>query len=434
MRRLLFATLVLALLAAADHRAATPATLAVAGRANANVSMASAGRVVVAVWSAATAAGPADIFSATSRDGGISFAAPVRVNQTPGDARVNGEQPPRVAIRERTGQSPEIAVVWTAKGTTGTKLLQAISADGGSTFGPSRTVADTDTAGNRGWEGLGVGPRGRFFSVWLDHRRLAQNETRVAGQHQHNAGSPMPAAKSDGKTDGVAMAQLSQLYVAALDGTTAPVAVTGGVCYCCKTAIVSGGADALYVAWRHVYPGNLRDIAFAASRDGGRTFSAPVRVSEDKWHLEGCPDDGPAMVTDARGRIHIVWPTVVNENGGPVKVLFYASSADGKVFGPRQRIPAFDSAQAAQANHPQLAIDGRGRLLATWDEMRSGTRRVMTALGTADAAGRVTFARGTALAEVGSYPVVVPTPAGWLVAWTTGAPDQSVIRLATIGS
>src|SRR5205085_10437805 len=107
----------------------------------------------------------------------------------------------------------------------------------------------------------------------------------------------------------VAMAQLSQLYVAPLDGSIAPIAVTGGVCYCCKTAIAASGTTSLYVAWRHVYPGNMRDIAFAASRDGGRTFSPPIRVSEDKWQLDGCPDDGPSMAVDTRRQIHGVWPS-----------------------------------------------------------------------------------------------------------------------------
>ena len=43
-----------------------------------------------------------------------TFAQPVRVNSTPGDARVNGEQPPRVALASRKGD-PEIVVIWTAK-------------------------------------------------------------------------------------------------------------------------------------------------------------------------------------------------------------------------------------------------------------------------------------------------------------------------------
>ena len=67
----------------------------------------------------------------------------------------------------------------------------------------------------------------------------------------------------------------------------------------------------LVSAWRHVYEGNLRDIAFTESRDGGATFAKPARVSEDGWAINGCPDDGPALAADAAGGVHIAWPTVI---------------------------------------------------------------------------------------------------------------------------
>src|SRR5262249_9803663 len=152
------------------------------------------------------------------------------------------------------------------------------------------TVGDSDAAGNRGWHNAVADGKGGVYTVWLDHRELARDEGMATSHHEHAGGS---------KPDGVAMAQKSKLFVASLDGAVPPHAVTGGVCYCCKTALAVGGDGAVYAAWRHVYPGNLRDIAFAASRDGGRTFSAPVRVSEDRWMLEGCPDDGPAIAIDA---------------------------------------------------------------------------------------------------------------------------------------
>lgn len=412
-----------------NHAAVAPGvTLGVAGRANANVSLAAQGRFVQAVWSAALAGGDTDIFAATSRDGGQTFSAPVRVNTKPGDARVNGEQPPRVALRARAGGLPEIAVVWTTKASAGTVLLSATSTDGGRTFGRSAVVPGSDAAGNRGWEGLGVGPDGRFLSVWLDHRRLANPQQQaMAGEHHHGDGAAaLPAAAPK---DGVAMAQLSQLYLASLDGTLAARGITGGVCYCCKTAIAAGSGNSLYLAWRHVYPNNMRDIAFTVSRDGGKTFSAPVRVSEDKWQLEGCPDDGPSMSVDAQGVVHVVWPSVVTENGGPVKALFHAMTRDGKVFTPRVRIPT-----QGMANHPQLAIDTKGSLLVTWDESGSGTRTLAHAVGLLNG-GQVRFTRGVAEKTVGTYPVLAATAPGlWLRAWTTGDPASSRIMVSPISA
>jgi hypothetical protein len=48
----------------------------------------------------------------------------------------------------------------------------------------------------------------------------------------------------------------------------------------------------------------MRDIAFAKSSDGGRRFGPLVKVSEDNWELNGCPEDGPAMAADGAGVIH----------------------------------------------------------------------------------------------------------------------------------
>src|SRR6185295_8943795 len=149
-------------------------------------------------------------------------------------------------------------------------------------------------------------------------------------------------------------AQCSKLFIGSLDGSLAPRALTAGVCYCCKTAVVTAG-DAIYAAWRHVYPGNVRDMAFTLSRDGGKTFAPPLRVSEDKWELEGCPDDGPAMAVDAQGVVHVVWPTLVTEGGTQTIALFHALSGDGRRFSARQRIPS-----QGVPHHPQVALAGDG--------------------------------------------------------------------------
>ena len=126
----------------------------------------------------------------------------------------------------------------------------------------------------------------------------------------------------------------------------------------------------LVAAWRHVYPGDLRDIAFAISRDGGRSFSAPSRVSEDGWAINGCPDDGPALVVDAGGVTHIVWPTVI-AGDEPVGALFYASTRDGQRFTPRVRIPTLGSPKPM---HPQMALAADGTLVVAWDELIDGRR------------------------------------------------------------
>lgn len=134
-----------------DERATTGngVTLAVPGRSNATPSVATDDDLVAIVWSASLASGTTDIFLAVSHDGGRTFGAPVRVNDVDGDARVNGEQPPRVTIHP--SNPPTITVVWTTKGAAGTKLVQARSNNGGRSFARATTVPGGDAAGNCGW-------------------------------------------------------------------------------------------------------------------------------------------------------------------------------------------------------------------------------------------------------------------------------------------
>jgi len=417
-------TLGLAASTATAPRAAVPATLAVADRANKNLSLASDASFVAGVWSAERANGTIDIYAAVSRDAGVSFSSPVRVNSTEGEARANGEQAPRVALVQRAGGVPQIDVVWLAKRATRTVLLTARSSDGGRSFTQASLVPGSDAAGMRGWQSLTSDNRGGLHAAWLDHRRLAERDAQMEGMHHHETAGATTATAT--KPDGVAMAQLSQLYVATFGGRA--TAVTGGVCFCCKTAITSGPAGEIYVAWRHVYPGNLRDIAFTSSRDAGGTFAPPSRVSEDQWAIEGCPEDGPVLAVDRHALVHVVWPTVVSENGEMVKALFHAVTRDGRSFSPRVRLPS-----NGQANHPQMIVAGDGALVVAWDESGGGSRRVALARGKPDVEGRVGFERlASSGARIGTYPALASVQDGFVVAWTAGDPAKSAIQFESV--
>jgi hypothetical protein len=388
-------------------------TLNVSGRANANVSLAAAGDTVAAVWSAAEPGGSTDIYLAISRDGGTSFAAPTRVNDMRGDARVNGEQPPRVALVPGAQGPPEVVVIWTAKGPDGTALRTSRSRDGGKSFARAAVVPGTDGPGNRGWEAIAVDRAGAVHAVWLDHRRLAQRTPTAEATHRH----------AHSTADGAPMSDFSDLYLATLDSVP-PSPLTAGVCYCCKTAIAAAAGGEIYLAWRHVYPGNLRDIAFAVTSPGRPSPIEPVRVSEDRWMLQGCPDDGPAMAVDGRESVHIVWPTVVSEGDGTRKVLFHAATTDGRSFTARAPLPV-----EGQAHHPQLAVAHDGTLVIAWDEVLEGRRRIVTARGRPGAKGAVRFERDAEVVDGGVYPAIAVTEAAAVVAWTAGPPDASTIEV-----
>lgn len=373
------------------------------------------GSFVAVAWGAGDGR-QSDVFVSVSRDGGETFAAPVQVNDVPGEARLGGEMPPRVAVvRSDEAEFPEIAVLWTARRDR-TDIKVARSRDGGATFEAPTTLEAPDAVGDRGWPSLAFDRQGGIHAIWLDHRGLAaMRAAGSGGHHQHGA------------TDGVALAQRSGLFYASLAGEGSNEReLTAGVCYCCKTALAAGSGDTLFAAWRHVYPGNLRDMAFTSSHDRGASFSSPVRISEDGWSLNGCPDDGPAIAVGADQRVHVVWPTVVDE-GTPTGAIFYATTTDGRAFSPRVRVPTIGG---PKPSHPQVVVDGRGRIFVAWDEIVGGRHVAAARELKPSADGGATFGEIITLSDDsgGTYPVLAATETDVLAAWTTGE-SPSRVRL-----
>ena len=398
--------------------------IAIASRANANASLTAIGQFSAVTWSATTTAGVADVYVSTSRDGGRTFGAPIRVNRTPGDANVGGEQPPRVTLVPRDGRDPSIVIVWTTKDPAGTRLVSARSNDGGRSFLAPAPVPGSESPGNRGWESIATTRDGDVVALWLDHRELPARSGRSTpmthAEHQHDASKAAPM-------DGVARAQLSKLFFGRLSSPGSARALTGGVCYCCKTAIATGSDGSIHAAWRHVYPGNIRDIAFTMSADGGRSFTPPVRVSEDRWVLDGCPENGPAIAVDASRRIHVVWPTLIpgrTPTSEPTLGLFYSTSRDGRQFTARQRIPT-----EGVPRHPQIAVGSDGEIVVVWDEQTRGGRHIALGRATAQASGTVQFVRQPiGDSESAVYPAVTAADDAIIIAWTSGPAGQTKLR------
>ena len=348
------------------HRRAVELT--VPGHSSAYPSITANGRFVAVAWGATASDGTTSIYTAVSRDAGRTFATPIRTNDGGRPASLSGEQPPTMTLVPRTDQDPAMIVTWTARTPGGTQLLSARSSDGGQSFTRPAALSGSEAPGNRGWQATAAGRDGHVIALWLDHRELAMPAGGAMdhGAHQHGA-------EVGRETDSVERAQHSKLFFARLDDPNGAQALTGGVCYCCKTALATAPDGTIYAAWRHVYPGSVRDIAFTASRDGGKTFSAPVRVSDDAWVLEGCPENGPSMTVGERQRVHIAWPTLIQEPAStePTLALFYAESLDGLRFTPRQRVPT-----EGVPRHVRIASLSPGSIAMVWEEGSDGMRRV----------------------------------------------------------
>ena len=135
-------------------------------------------------------------------------------------------------------------------------------------------------------------------------------------------------------------------------------------CECCATSTVRMGDGAL-VAYRGRTDEEIRDIRLA--RFDGEQWSAPTRLHDDGWQIEGCPVNGPALAAQG-DRVVAAWFTAA---GGVPRVKATFSTDGGRSFAapivvakgqPKGRVDAV------------LLNDGRGAI--SW-------------LGTGDGHGRV---------------------------------------------
>jgi hypothetical protein len=384
-------------------------TLGLPGARNTTPSVAGRGNLAIATWSAFDGE-TTRIYASTSQDAGRSFSQPVAVTDALEDVAASGEQPPRAVIVPATGdaEAPEIVILWTSRPAGEPAIRSARSLDGGMTFSPPRTVHDEALTGIRGWQSLAAAPDGTMHALWLDGRDAASVEP----------GASLGTPRQD-------------VYLSTWRGVDPAVEqrLAIDVCFCCKTAVAADSRGTLFAAWRHIYPGSQRDIAVAASRDGGLSFEPPVRVSADGWQLDGCPDDGPALAVDSSDRIHVIWPTLIEEPGVEPRIgIFYAVSAHGRTFSPRQRI---DVDGVTDPSHPQLVIDDDDGVTVVWDEVVQGARRIVMRQRTA---GMSSFGSPIVVSRDGrgAYPVAAPVRDGLVIAWTSGSGDASDIALERV--
>lgn len=349
-----------------------------------SVAAAADGAVYVA-WVAHRPGKEADVWlSRFDREGVLSGDA-VRVNPADGEATAWRGDPPDVAV----APDGTVYVAWTARAVGAehaTTLYLSASRDGGRSFGSPVRVNDDARACVHGMHSLALGGDGRVYVAWLDERDL------VPPQEMSHTGGQEGAVKASAGMHGE---QNRAVYFAASsDGgrTFSPNRrVANEACPCCKTAVVVSGGGRVYVGWRQVLPGDFRHVAVAASDNGGETFEAPTVVSDDRWELRGCPVSGPALAAGEGGALRVLWYTA-GEAGAPG--LYSAESADGgRTFGPRRAL-----AEGSLRGSPLLLRDGRGLAFAVYEgageSVSRGLWRVRLGEGTGDAEGASPVAVG----------------------------------------
>lgn len=223
-----------------------------------------------------------------------------------------------------------------------TTLRLATSHDGGETWSDPRTVTADSVLRSRNFHALHVAADGSIYVAWLESGTAGQSGTYIT-RSTDNGTSWTQSVRVDAAES----------------------------CPCCRTAIATAPDGTLYLSWRTVMPGQVRDIVVARSGDHGATWSTPVRVHADNFVFEGCPHAGPSMQVDAGGRLHIMWWTGREKAAG----VYYARSDDGgESF---EHVIPMGVAEFARPAHVQLTLGAENTVYATWDDARSALPRVV---------------------------------------------------------
>jgi hypothetical protein len=249
----------------------------------------------------------------TSRNGGDTFRDLGPITEPGTDVDAQGENAPRFAM-----DRDELLYALWRQDEPSPQILLAVHDWRIGKYAKAIAVRDAGARGFAGYADLAVGADGTTYVVWLDER------------DQEKSGDS------------------SAVYFASLRGgrVSRNIRIASSACACCRPAVAVAGDGTIYVAWRHD-DHDLRDIALAASHDGGRSFSSMRFVARDGWRLHGCPESGPSLLAAGR-RLYVAWYT--QRGDARSRVLLSSTDDDGKTF-----VPPVDVSQATlDANHPRL--------------------------------------------------------------------------------
>jgi hypothetical protein len=357
-----------------------PVTVASAGVSNPTVALDPDGTPLIA-W----VGQDGNVFVARPGEQG-AFDRPARANDVAGEAAPHEQAPAQVA----TGPEGHVYVIWqtrlplAGRRFPASDLRFARSTDGGRTFAAARTVNDDagGTPTSHTFHDLYVDGDGTVFVSWIDGRTTEARKM-AGGAREQRAPAGLLREGSTGHHHGDAEARLGpEIRVArSTDGGrtfSASTVVDRDACPCCRTSLARGPDGTLYIAWRKIFTGDVRDVVVARSADGGASWDAPVRVHEDGWVYPGCPHAGPSIAVDSGGTLHVVWYTGAPGRAG----LYLATSRDGaRTFGPPQPL---GSTGTTPVSHARVAAAGDGVWVA-WEDRTAPLGRV--ALGRCGADG-----------------------------------------------
>jgi hypothetical protein len=185
-------------------------------------------------------------------------------------------------------------------------------------------------------------------------------------------------------------------------------------CQCCRTALHAAASGEIWLAYRDLAEGNIRNMAYAVASTAGQPFVSRGDVADDRWSINGCPESGPRFAETSDGTIWLAW------FNGAANAIELAAAPRGSRFARR-------GAVVQNGNHPDLGVLPDGRLLVVYETFRDGKRAIDARVSDPRHAN---WSPPVAIAPDGSAPRYVRNGERALLSFTThigGKPHVRVI-------
>jgi len=307
---------------------------------------------------------------------------------------------------------------------------------------------DNDPPVAHAFSTIATAPNGKVYATWIDGRNRTfqgigeakSTAERRADIKMRDLTIPEYAFKASPKTRRVFAENSSQLLMAVSEdggktfGKNYPITDVQ-VCACCvpNIAFVSGG-ETVVVSYRNVTDEYLRDNVIIRSSDGGKTFSEPEYFSDDGWIARFCPHAGPSMISDADGKLHILWFTVGTSKPGDEGIFYLFSEDGGVTFSERELIAKTPSHTVL---HTQIVSDADGRLWAVWENFSEGEmkpRIYMAYRSPNNTSWSQTFEVSEANSTTSMLPTIAINGNTVYISWVekTGEASQVKVRTGTL--
>ncbi|MGB9002925.1 MAG: PEFG-CTERM sorting domain-containing protein [Nitrosotalea sp.] len=258
-------------------------------------------------------------------------------------------------------------------------VMFAKSSDGGSSFGKETDLGNIDSGAPDNLKI--VESQGKIYAVWQSF--LANKSSIAFAKSNDNGTTFVPAIEINDNSKDSSFPQLA----------------------------VSG--NHVYAVWLERTAGDVTNVVFTKSDDGGTTFGTPVAITN---HVSG--NSGIPKISAYGNNVYLMW----EDNGAKNYDVFLSSSNDsGNTF---SSIPINISNDVGDSGAPQMIVDGN-TIYAVWMDDTPGNFDI---LFSKSIDGGATFAKPVNVSgnlQDSGYPQFTVVGNNVYVAWTNSITDTN---------